>query len=106
MAYVIHQEDFDPGMRYEGLARYAFDCERWGGPNNVAQQSVYNSLFISDTNEEGLTVLNQILDALITKSNGNAKLEFIELKNSLSEDMKQRTAIDLIDYIIKIINEE
>ncbi len=106
MAYVLHQDDFDPGMRYEGLARYAFDCERWGGPNNVAQQSVYNSLFVPNTNAEGLLVLNQILEALIAKSNGNAKVEFTELKNSLSEDMKQRTAIDLIDYIIKIINEE
>jgi len=106
MAYVINQEYKDPGMRYEGLARYAFDCERWGGPNNVAQQSVYNSLFIPETNAEGLLVLTQILEALIKKSNGNAKEEFVNLKDSLATNMKQRTAINLIDYIIKIINDE
>lgn len=106
MAYVMYQDDFDPGMRYEGLARYSFDCKRWGGPNNVAQQSVYNSLFVPNTTAQGLLVLNQIVDALIEKSNENAKNEFIELKKSLSEEMKQRTAFDLIDYIVKIINEE
>lgn len=106
MAYVMYQDDFDPGMRYEGLARYAFNCERWGGPNNVAQQSVYNSLFIPEMNANGLIVLNQILEALIEKSNGNKRKEFIDLKNSLVANIKQKTAIELIDYIIKIINDK
>tara|TARA_R110002012_G_scaffold34820_5_gene100036 strand:+ start:15390 stop:15710 length:321 start_codon:yes stop_codon:yes gene_type:complete len=106
MAYVIHQNDSDPGMRYEGLARFAFDCARWGGPNNVAQQSVYNSLFIPDTNDEGILVLTQILDSLIEKYQGHTKQEFIDLKTSLTAGMEQRTAIELIDYIIQIVNQE
>ncbi|HLP32438.1 MAG TPA: hypothetical protein VK202_03135 [Bacteroidia bacterium] len=104
MTYILNQEDRNPSMRYEGLARYAFDCGKHGGPDNIANHSRYDSFFIPVTNEKGLWALNQILDALITK--GTKRLEFIELKNSLSEGMKQRTAIELIDYIIKILNDE
>ena len=80
----------------------AFDCKSYGGPNNVAHQAVYNSLFIPNVNDEGILVLNQILDALILKHTDKAK-ELVDLKNSLSIDMKQMTAIELIDYIIQII---
>lgn len=102
MKYIPFENDDDPGMRYEGLARYAFDCQRYGGPNNVAHQSVYNSLFIPNVNDEGILVFNQILDALVIKD-ADKKQEFIDLKISLKEGMKQRTAIELIDYIIQII---
>ena len=106
MAYVQFQDNPDPGMRYEGLARFAFNCGKWGGPNKVAHQSVYNSLFIPDTNAEGILVLTQILDELIEKYSGQIKQEFIDLKASLKNGMKQRTAIELIDYILKLISEE
>jgi hypothetical protein len=103
MTYIPFEYDFDPGFRYEGLARYAFDCKSYGGPNNVAHQAVYNALFVPEVNEEGVIVLGQILDALIAKTEGDKKAEFIDLKASLSDNMKQMTAIELIDYIIQII---
>ena len=102
----MFQDDPDPGMRYEGLARFAFNCGRWGGPNNVAQQSVYNSLFIPNTSNEGVLVLTQILDSLIDRYQGQTRQEFIDLKTSLTTGMEQRTAIELIDYIIQIVNQE
>jgi hypothetical protein len=103
MVYIPLSDDFDPGMRYEGLARYAFDCQRWEGPNNIAHQGAYNSLFIPETNEEGLLVINQILDALILKEEKNKVVELTQIKNSLTERMKQETAIDLFDYVINIL---
>ncbi len=102
MGYILYEDDHDPGMRYEGLARYAFNCKSYGGPNKVAHQSVYNSLFIPKISDEGILVLNQILDALVSKHPDKAN-EFIQLKKSLSQNIEQRTAIDLIDYIFKII---
>lgn len=105
MEFILFDDDPDPGMRYEGLARYAFDCNAWGGPGNIAHQSVYNNLFVPETNKEGLQVLNQIIDALINKFDGDKKNEFIELKNSLSNGMGQLTAIRLINLLIKIIKE-
>lgn len=103
MTYIPFENDYDPGMRYEGLARYAFDCQSYGGPNNIAHQTVYNSSFVPDVSEEGLLVLGQILDALIAKFDGDKKQEFKNLKASLTENMQQMTAIELIDYIIQII---
>lgn len=103
MTYIPFDDSDDPGFRYEGLARYAFDCKSYGGPNNVAHQAVYNSLFVPDVNEKGVRVLGQILDALIAKTENDKKAEFIALKASLSEEMEQMTAIELIDYIIQII---
>jgi hypothetical protein len=106
MAYIIDEDSPDPGARYEGLARYAFDCGAWGGPNNVAHQGVYNSIFIPETNDEGVLVLTQILDALTAKTEEvDKRNEFKDLKESLSTGMEQRTAIDLIDLIIKIIQD-
>ena len=103
MVYIPLSDDFDPGMRFEGLARYAFDCKRYEGPNNVAHQGAYNSLFIPETSKEGLLVINQILDALILKEEKNKVTELTQIKNSLTERMKQETAIDLFDYLIKIL---
>lgn len=102
MVYIPFENDYDPGMRYEGLSRYAFDCGAYGGPNNVAHQSVYNSIFIPTVNDEGFLVLNQILDAL-TKKHPEKANELSALKASISQGMKQMTAIELIDYIIQII---
>jgi hypothetical protein len=103
MTYIPFEDSIDPGFRYEGLARYAFDFQSYGGPNNVAHQAVYNSLFVTDVNGEGVVVLGQILDALIVKNEGDIRAEFIDLKASLSDSMKQMSAIELIDYIIQII---
>ncbi|MGV3696326.1 hypothetical protein [Flavobacterium sp.] len=107
MVYILHGDSYDPGMRYEGLARYAFDCGMWGGPNNVAHQSVYNGIFIPHTNAEGVLVLTQILDALIAKTDNCNKIEEYEnLKTSITSGMEQRTAIQLIDYILQIIQQD
>jgi hypothetical protein len=28
MKYIFNEEDREPAMRYEGIVRYAYDCER------------------------------------------------------------------------------
>lgn len=38
MEYIPFENHGDPGMRYEGLARYVFDCNRFGGPNHIVHQ--------------------------------------------------------------------
>jgi hypothetical protein len=101
--YIPYDDDKDPAMRYEGLARYAFDCESYGGPNNIAHQSVYNFYFVPELKKEGINILTMIIDALITKSSYEKKHEFEEIKSSLPDRMKQNSAINLIDYLIKII---
>ena len=105
MIYILNENDQEPAMRYEGLARHAFNCDRGGGPNNIADAGVFDSEFIPSITKDGLLIMNQIIEALIYKANNEIAKELREIKSSLSEKIEQENGIELIDYIIKIIKE-
>lgn len=96
----------DPAFLYESLARHAFNCDRFGGPNKVADQSRYSSLFMPKISNEGVIVINQILEALKAQTDDHSKLEeFEKLSNAISIDMDQESCIRLMEYIINVIEE-
>ncbi|MBP7808820.1 MAG: hypothetical protein KA163_05975 [Bacteroidia bacterium] len=101
--YILNDTDQDPAMRYEGLARFAFDCDRAGGPGNIAEAGVFDSEFVPDITADGLVIINQILDALIVKTDGYIKDELNSIKDSLTGGMSQQSGIELIDSIIKLL---
>ena len=101
--HILNENDDDPAMRYEGLACAAFNCNYGNGPNGIAHQGFYNREFVPDITPAGTNALNQIIDSLITKTEGDIKQELTILKNSLTETMKQESGIELIDYIITLI---
>ncbi len=103
MEYIPNESDADPSMRFEGLARYAFCCERGGGPNNIADAGVFDREFVPNITAEGLRIANEILDSLITKINGETNEELINFKNSLTENMDQLRGVALIDAIIILL---
>jgi hypothetical protein len=40
--YIMFDNDHNPAMRFEGLARAAFDnCNKYGGPFSIAHQEVF-----------------------------------------------------------------
>jgi hypothetical protein len=40
--YVLFDNDHNPAMRFEGLARAAFDdCNKYGGPFEIANQEIF-----------------------------------------------------------------
>jgi hypothetical protein len=40
--YILFDNDHNPAMRFEGLARAAFDdCNKYGGPFSIAHQEVF-----------------------------------------------------------------
>jgi len=96
MAHILHSDHFDPAMRYESLAKYAL-----GSNHESSRATVYDFIFVPEPNHEGITILDKILDALILKE--SSKQEFMIIKESLNETISQKTAIGLIDYLIKII---
>lgn len=98
----------DPAMLYEYLARYAFDSARLEDPHEIASASHYDFVFVPEVKPEGVESLKLILEALIKKSDDKEKtVEFMDLHESLTnEGMKQRNAIDLMQLIISIINDE
>ena len=105
MDYIPNELDQEPAMRFEGIGRYAFDCKRAGDPNGIADAGVFDGEFIPTITKEGLKIMNIILDELIVKETPNKK-NFVGLKESLTKDIEQENAIDLVDYIIKLIKED
>jgi hypothetical protein len=103
--YIMFANDYDPGMRYEGLARTAFDCGKWGGPDGIAHQEFYNN-FVPDLNSKAINALKQILSALMEKVGRQAQSDLKTVLESLDNGMPQESGIELIDYVIKICEEE
>ena len=96
MEYILHSDSNDPTMRYESLAKYAL-----GSDHEDARATVYDFVFVPKTTNDGVAILKKILDGLIKKESN--KIELQTIKDSLDEKMSQLTAIELIDYLIKIV---
>lgn len=104
--YIQFSNDEDIAMRYEGLACAAFNCKRYGGPDNLAIQSFYNENFVPEPNFKAIWALEQIITQLVKKANGENKAHLRNIFDSLDERLKQESSADLIDYLIKICKEE
>lgn len=105
--YISYSDDENQNFRYEGLARFAFNCKKYEGPNNIAAQEAFDTLFIPEVTLDGFKAINNILDAIIDKNISieiNHELEFI--KSNLRLPLHQSSVVDLIDYVIKIIMDE
>jgi hypothetical protein len=108
MKYILNEDDHEPAMRYEGIARYAYDCERFGDPNATADASFFDGEFIPTLTHEGLNAMYGIIDQLIIKEGHSQykKTELQTVKDSLAIGMEQDNSIELLDYIIVILKDE
>jgi hypothetical protein len=103
--YVIFSQDSDPAMRYEGLARTAFDCKKWEGPDNLASQEYYNNHFVPEADKKAIKALKKILKELESFTSGDTKKDLKNVRKSISLEIGQRGSIGLIDYVIKIVED-
>jgi hypothetical protein len=103
---ILHDDDLDPAMRYEGLYRFSFDnCRKQEDPWEEATQNNY-SIFTQDDLSEAKTSLYRILHKLIfdnykNEKEKNAKLLKIEKQINLIKN--QKDAISIIDNTLIII---
>ncbi|WP_430974662.1 hypothetical protein [Sunxiuqinia rutila] len=99
--YLIHDENPDPGFRFESLLRAIFDnCNKYGDPWGYAAQDVYNS-FVPNPTIKGKRALSTGLTKLIydNKDNENIKI-IIELEEQLWSATTQEEIIKIIDVSI------
>jgi len=91
-------------MRYEGLARYAFDnCYKAGDPFGIAKQEIFSN-FIPTPNEEGKQALSKVLTQLVVKhSTEKFNDEFLELERKVWQAETQREIINIIDRAIQVV---
>ena len=104
--YLLDPNEDEDSMRYESLAKCAFNCQRGGGPDGIAEASFYDSNIVGQVNSKGLKALYSIIDELIIKSDNKLKKELIEARDSLSENISYHKAGEFVDYIIKILLDE
>ena len=104
---ILHDDDKDPAMRYEGLYRFAFDnCRKQEDPWEEATQNNF-SIFLENDLSEAKTSLYRILHKLIFDNYKNEKeinAKLIKIEKEINNVKKQIDAIAIIDKTITTIN--
>ena len=94
---ILHGDDRDPAMRYEGLYRFAFDnCRKQEDPWEEATQNNYE-IFMSDDLIHGKISLYRILHKLIFDNFKN------NIEKSINKIKNQEDAINVIDKTLSTI---
>lgn len=99
----LFENDTDPGMRYEGLARAAFDnCIKAGDPWGYAAQETFNN-FVPSPILAGKRALSTILIKIIIDSQFHPLSgQLIQLEERVWKANDQTEIIDIIDKAISI----
>lgn len=102
MLYIDNEND--PAMRFEALAREAFNCDKYGDPWGYAAQEKY-SVFISEPiSLDAKRMLSTILIKLICDNQNSSFLEeLMKLDNHIWKAKTQIDIIAIIDNTIKIL---
>jgi DNA-directed RNA polymerase specialized sigma24 family protein len=103
---ILHDDDLDPGMRYEGLYRFAFDnCRKQEDPWEEATQNHY-TIFMQNDVSEAKTSLYRILHKLIFdnyKNEKEIKAKLLKIEIEINQIKSERDAISILDNIIKTL---
>ena len=101
------EKDYDIAMTYENLTRAVFDCDRFEGPYQCAEASVYHSAFVPTPNRLGRLILKCLLDSIL--KNGNYSEEdtniLLDIWGRLINMKDQDEAIIAIEEIVDFLNE-
>ena len=101
---IIFANDIDPAMRYEGLARKAFDdCGKYGDPFGITAQDKYIR-FVPEPTIEGKAMLSKVFTKLVINHKDTEYKDALrELEEKIWEAETQEEIIDIIDKGIKIV---
>jgi hypothetical protein len=104
---ILFENDHDPAMRYEGLARFAFDnCGKYGDPWGYCTQDKYAN-FVPTPKEEGKRALSTILSQLIMKYKDSPIFEILkELEENVWTASTQEDVRTIIDETIDLFREK
>ncbi|WP_017732753.1 hypothetical protein [Nafulsella turpanensis] len=108
---MIHTDHIDPSLRYEALARSAFNnCSKGGDPFGYALQEEYDNFFVEAPNLRGKRALSTVLIKLIIDNSGTDFAErLIGLEESVWNSETQDDIIHIIDKgieVLKMIKED
>ncbi|MCF8227364.1 MAG: hypothetical protein K9J24_00325 [Bacteroidales bacterium] len=100
----MFKNDHDPAMRYEGLARAAFDnCDKYDDPWKYAAQEKYNQ-FVKEVSIGGKRMLSTILLKIIFDYLNHSEVDkLIALEKSIWDATEQDQIIEIIDSASEIL---
>lgn len=103
---ILFENEQSPAMRYEGLARFAFDnCEKYGDPWGYCAQDRYAN-FVPTPNFEGKKALSTILSQLVIKYSSTSIFETLkELEENVWTANTQEDIRNIIDESIDLFRE-
>lgn len=106
MIEILHNDDLDPAMRYEGLYRFAFDnCRKQEDPWGKATQNNY-SIFMENDLSEAKTSLYRILHKLLFdnfKNDTEKKEKLLNIEIKINKIKNQQDAVSIIDNTLSLI---
>jgi hypothetical protein len=99
---ILFNDDYDIGMRYEGLARFAFDnCGKYDDPWGYCAQERYNS-FVPTPSFTGKRALTTVIIKLIINNPDNEHTDKLkELEESVWQAETQESIIEIIPKKMK-----
>ncbi len=101
---ILYGDDYDPAMRYEGLARAVFKCGKWKDPWGYAAQDCFTQ-FVPSMSLEGKRALSTIIIKIILDfPEIEEKNDLKKLEDTVWDSNSQDQAIDIIDKTIEIYN--
>ncbi|MGS2741055.1 hypothetical protein [Sinomicrobium sp. M5D2P17] len=101
---MIHTDDTDPGFRYEGLARAAFNnCKKYNDPFKIAAQEIYGD-FVPVPNLDGKKALSKVLvKIIIDYPETKYQDDLLQLEENIWVSKTQDDIIAIIDSTIDIL---
>ena len=102
---VINGSDNDVSMRFEGLARTVFQCNRWEDPWGYSQAGIFDSALINVPGNKSKEMLLTVTDLLIWQNKGNNGLVegLRPIKDEIWAIEEQEDAVQIVDKLITLV---
>lgn len=103
----LFDNDHNPAMRYEGLARAAFDdCNKYGDPFNYAAQDRYDAFFCPEPTEMGKRALSTIITKLVNDHQDHDSVQHLkDLDDVVWQASSQEDIVNIIDRGNELVSE-
>ncbi len=101
---MIHIIENDPAAIYENLARYAFDVDSWGGPDNIASSTYYNTLF-TNYGKINVSEIYRLIDLIYTRLNKTGRDLVLNYRINIEMEIDEEKFNNIVLNLIEIINE-
>ncbi len=102
---VINGSDFDVSMRFEGLARTVFQCNRWEDPWAYSQAGIFDSALVQVPGKKSKEMLLTVIDLLIWQNKENNGLVVLlrPIKDEIWAIEEQEDAVKIVDKLIALV---